>query len=627
MSTRGSGANARAMSSFTASSSRTVVTRRVSRARVPRPRRPAETARGTSSFIGARASSRATQTPSRARDGCVATRASVVVADDAQDDAFADENGANAVEEDASATVLAPNADADADAASDENEAETDEDTANASVRDLMKFTLPTMAIWLCEPLLSLVDTSVVGLSSSTIELAAIAPGSVYAGYPAYLLATGFAVATTSMVGQDRLLARRGGLVDEDERTVASAIATAVFVASVSAALLILVHKPALTAYIGPANVELLPYAFIYSVIRILALPVAIVTAVSQAAFLAVQDPWTPLRAVSLTTVLNLVLDVWFVCGLGWGIAGAAGATSLSQVITMSLLIRALVKRGPEIDKVRAMVAEATERAKLSSFAENKSRAVMNIGAPALRLPFKRPRDGFLSRLISISGPVMMVAAIKCVFVGWVVRAGTSISPEASAANGVLLTVYFFFAVIGEGVSQAAQAFLPPQLGNFKKAKELAFRIMLVAVVVGFFNAIASGLLPSLFPQLFTKSEAVIELMNEAIPFMSLALFAHTGSMASEGCLLAARDGVFMSLSYIPNSILSCITLTILSARGFGVQSSWIALFQFHVFRLIINAVRLRMGSSPLKKSLSRLEEQTPRGVDVDLALNPSTAA
>ena len=557
------------------------------------------------------------------------TRASAVVA---RDDAFANENDANAVEEDArvptaaAAAAAAAAAEAEADAASEEDDEETEEDTGNASVRDLLRFTMPTMAIWLCDPLLSLVDTSVVGLSSGTIELAAIAPGSVYSGYPSYLLATGFAVATTSMVGQDRLLASRGGPVDEDSRTVAAAIAAAVFAASTVAALLIGLHKPALAAYVGTANVELLPYAFMYSVIRILALPVATVTAVSQAAFLAVRDPWTPLRAVSLTTVLNLVLDVWFVCGLGWGIAGAAGATSLSQVITMSLLIRALVKRGPEIDKVKEMVAEATERSKSTSFAENKSRTLMNVGAPALRLPFQRPRDDFLSRLISIAGPVMMVAAIKCVFVGWVVRAGTSISPEASAANGVLLTVYFFFAVIGEGVSQAAQAFLPPQLGNFKKSKELAFRIMLVAVVVGFFNAVVSGLFPSLFPQLFTKSEAVIELMNQAIPFMSLSLFAHTGSMASEGCLLAARDGVFMSLSYIPNSILSCITLTILSAKGFGVQSSWIALFQFHVFRLIINAVRLRMGSSPLKKSLAKLEEQTPHGVDVDLALNPPAA-
>ena len=120
------------------------------------------------------------------------TRASAVVA---RDDAFANENDANAVEEDArvpTAAAAAAAADAaaaaaaEADAASEEDDEETEEDTGNASVRDLLRFTMPTMAIWLCDPLLSLVDTSVVGLSSGTIELAAIAPGSVYSGYPSY---------------------------------------------------------------------------------------------------------------------------------------------------------------------------------------------------------------------------------------------------------------------------------------------------------------------------------------------------------------------------------------------------------------------------------------------------------
>ena len=91
-----------------------------------------------------------------------------------------------------------------------------------------------------------------------------------------------------------------------------------------AAVLLIAAHEPALARYVGSANVALLPYASAYSVIRILALPAGIVSAVAQSAFLAVRDPWTPLKAVTLTTVLNLALDLWFVAGLGWGIAGAA---------------------------------------------------------------------------------------------------------------------------------------------------------------------------------------------------------------------------------------------------------------------------------------------------------------
>ena len=53
---------------------------------------------------------------------------------------------------------------------------------------------------------------------------------------------------------------------------------------------------------------------------------------VTQAFFLAAMDPYTPLKAAVMAGLLNLVGDVWLVNGLGWGIAGAAWATSASQV-------------------------------------------------------------------------------------------------------------------------------------------------------------------------------------------------------------------------------------------------------------------------------------------------------
>ena len=478
-------------------------------------------------------------------------------------------------------------------------------EAGDASTKDLLRFTLPTMLIWLAEPLLSLVDTSVVGLAS-TLELAAIAPGSVYAGYPAYLIAAGLAMATTTMIAQDRLLAAKGGADDEDERTVSMSLVTGIVMALVMSTFLIAAHKPLLAMYIGAANIGVLPHASAYSVIRLLSLPIGIAIAVAESAFLASKDPWTPLKAVVLTTTVNLVLDIWFVTGLGWGIRGAAWATTISQVCTAILLIRALIKRGPEIDKVRTMLKENAQRASTSNFnLPAEMRSLRNVGAPALRLPIRMPDMRFLQRVRSIAAPVMCVLFIKCVFVGWIVRTATYISPEASAANGVLFTVYFFFAVIGDGVSQASQTFLPPTLGDFDKASKLAFRILYVAVGIGIFNALVSGFVPINFPYLFTTSPAVVELMFKATPYMCAALLAHTSSMASEGCLLACRDGAFMVSSYIPNSILSIVTLNFLLAQGWGVCSSWIALTQFHFVRLFINYIRLgSRKSSPLNKEL-----------------------
>lgn len=49
-----------------------------------------------------------------------------------------------------------------------------------------------------------------------------------------------------------------------------------------------------------------------------------------------------PLIALLLASVLNTVLDVWFVAGLGMGVAGAAAATILSQAVSAALCITKL---------------------------------------------------------------------------------------------------------------------------------------------------------------------------------------------------------------------------------------------------------------------------------------------
>ena len=41
-----------------------------------------------------------------------------------------------------------------------------------------------------------------------------------------------------------------------------------------------------------------------------------------------------PLVFLAVSTVLNIALDLWFVLGLGWGVAGAAGATVLAQGVS-----------------------------------------------------------------------------------------------------------------------------------------------------------------------------------------------------------------------------------------------------------------------------------------------------
>jgi Na+-driven multidrug efflux pump len=57
------------------------------------------------------------------------------------------------------------------------------------------------------------------------------------------------------------------------------------------------------------------------------------------------KDAKTPLYAVVLANLSNLLMDVLFVYGLNMGAAGAALATSISQMLSCAILFSAMMQR------------------------------------------------------------------------------------------------------------------------------------------------------------------------------------------------------------------------------------------------------------------------------------------
>lgn len=68
-------------------------------------------------------------------------------------------------------------------------------------LRALLRFTLPTLGIWLCTPIISLVDTSVVGLKCGPIALASMGPATNLCDSFLYIFSF-LAVATTNLISQ-----------------------------------------------------------------------------------------------------------------------------------------------------------------------------------------------------------------------------------------------------------------------------------------------------------------------------------------------------------------------------------------------------------------------------------------
>ena len=76
-----------------------------------------------------------------------------------------------------------------------------------------------------------------------------------------------------------------------------------------------------------------------YSRIRSAISPIAVMGLTSQAVLLCAQDTLTPALAVLVASCVNIIGDYVFVAEFGWGVRGAALATSMASLMANSILV------------------------------------------------------------------------------------------------------------------------------------------------------------------------------------------------------------------------------------------------------------------------------------------------
>ena len=439
-------------------------------------------------------------------------------------------------------------------------------------MRALLRFTLPSMGIWMAGPVLSLMDTSVIGLSGSgdaaLLDLAALTPATALSNNTGHLL--GFlAVSTTMLVAR----ARARGDDAAAQAATADAVTVAAAVGVVVATLFIAFATPALAAFSGPASAVLVPPAALYTRIRGVGMPFALVMAVGQAACLACRDTAPPVRAIALAAGVNLVGDAVLVLGLGQGIAGAAWATVASQAAAATVLLLRLLRPGP--------------------------------GRPALltRLPLRLPNGDALLRFGRLGLPIASSIFLKVAYFTAVTQAATALSPTAAASHGVMIALFCVLGVLGDAVSQAAQSFMPAVIGTPRASWALAQRLMRLGAAVGVFNCSAIATAALLCHGAFTSSPEVVAGMHSVLAVACAALLLHNCSMATEGMCLAGGELGFLLRANALGVTLALGASAAAVAAGWGLSGVWLAILVFQVTRLTQNGARLLSARSPLRRT------------------------
>ncbi|XP_050231281.1 protein DETOXIFICATION 46, chloroplastic-like [Mercurialis annua] len=422
-------------------------------------------------------------------------------------------------------------------------------------MKEIVMFTGPATGLWLCGPLMSLIDTAVIGQGSS-IELAALGPGTVVCDYMSYVFMF-LSVATSNLVATS--------LTRQDKDEVQHQISILLFVGLVCGIFMFLFTRFfgswVLTAFTGQKNAHIVPAANTYVQIRGLAWPAVIVGWVAQSASLGMRDSWGPLKALAVSSIVNAVGDVVLCSYMGYGIAGAAWATMVSQIIAAYMMIDALNKKG------------------YSAFA------------------ITIPTFNELLVIFGLAAPVFVTMVSKVAFYSLLIYYATSMGTNSVAAHQVMIQTYSMCTVWGEPLSQTAQSFMPELLyganRSLAKARMLLKSLVIIGATLGLVLGTIGTSVPWFFPNLFTPDQNVIQEMHKVLlPYlMALAVTPSTHSL--EGTLMAGRDLKFFSLSMTGCFAFGGLVLMLVSSRGYGLAGCWFALVGFQWSRFFLALQRL----------------------------------
>ena len=196
--------------------------------------------------------------------------------------------------------------------------------------RAVFALALPMVFSNVTTPLLGLVDTWVIGHLGQAWFLGGVSVGATLINLLFWLL--GFLrMSTTGLTAQAQGAASAEGQLD----TLARALGLAVGL-GLAMLLLVLPFLPAIIGLSG-GSPEVQVYAGDYVSVRIWSAPAALCNLVIMGWLLGMQDARSPMLLLILSNLVNMVLDAWFVLGLGWQVRGVAAASLLADYCSLGV--------------------------------------------------------------------------------------------------------------------------------------------------------------------------------------------------------------------------------------------------------------------------------------------------
>ncbi|MCF2859616.1 MATE family efflux transporter DinF [Pseudoalteromonas sp. SMS1] len=404
-------------------------------------------------------------------------------------------------------------------------------------------------------PLLGLVDTAVIGHLSHAHYLAGIALGS---GSIALLfwLASFLRMSTTGEIAQ---------AYGEQNQTRALQSLFASLMLALTFAVTLVALSPFLLqviAQLANPTEQVMTQAHIYFSTRIYSAPAAMMNLVLLGFMLGLQYGRGPFYVVLFTNLVNIVLDLVFVIGFEWGVAGAAWASVIADysalILACVLTAKLLRRKGWQL---------------------------------AILLP-SRPQ---ITHLLSLNKDIFIRSLVLQLCFSFMTFYGARLGENTLAANAVLLNFLMLVSFALDGIAYAAEAKVGQAKGEQDVTKLKAW--VRVSVFWGGIFALLYCVIFAAFGRLIitslTSIESVIITATHYLPWLVIL------PIIAMSCFLF--DGVFVGLTRareMRNSMLFSALcgffLPFLIMKDLGNHALWLAMTCFMALRGVTLIYRYR---------------------------------
>lgn len=438
--------------------------------------------------------------------------------------------------------------------------------------RRIISLAVPALGSLAIEPVYVMVDTAIVG-RLGTEQLAGLAIAATVLSF-VFVGSNFLTYSTTERVA--RSLGAGDGVAAAD--TGVQAMWMAVLVGVPAAGVLAACARP-LSALLG-ASGAVLDHATTYLAISAIGVPFFIVTLAAQGVMRGKSDYVTPLWILVAANTVNAVLEVLFVYGFDWGMAGSAWSTVIGQVGAAAVFVWRVRRTLEAASVVRPL------RAGLAPLASAGSHLLLRVG----------------SMLAVFTGATTVAARID---------------EPTLAAHQIAMSLFLFLALSLDALAVPAQTIVAEDLGRDDRAlaAEVARRATRLSLYTAAVLAVVVAATAPLLPHLFTTDGAVIERATAALWWLAAVLIPGAAAFAYDGVLIGAADYRFLGRAALGYFVaVAPVGILTLAVPQLGIAGIWAGLLGWMALRAVVNHLRTRTVLGPPAMPL----DQPPVGVTRD---------